>query len=256
MRELLFMKQQFIKISAAIAFLIIVQFSNVFAQQPKTAKEWFELGNLQNEQMQYSQAILSFSECVRLDKTAYTCFINRGVAYFNLKKHTEAISDFSEAIRLNPRATDAYNNRGISMAELENYSQAKSDFSKALEIEPNNKAAIDNLAELELILEKNKADKLNKGRIKGVVASNFNKGSEIEANVELKAIKNNAGKDLIEKISTKNGFYDIEVSFGYYLLTISAKGYRTYQTKVFIPAGSTLEWGTILERSITIPKKK
>ena len=82
------MKQQLIKTSAAIAFLIIVQFSNVVAQQAKTAKEWFELGNKQNEQMQYSQAILSFSECVRLDKTAYTCFINRGVAYFNLKKHT------------------------------------------------------------------------------------------------------------------------------------------------------------------------
>lgn len=143
-----------IKIIIATAILLAVQFSNVVAQPPRTAKEWFESGNKQNKQKQYSQAVTSFSECLRLDNTAFTCYLNRGVAFYNLRKNTEAISDYSEAIRLNSTLADAYINRGVAYAELKNYSQAKADFSKALEINPNNKAAIDNLAKLEGILAK------------------------------------------------------------------------------------------------------
>jgi hypothetical protein len=83
--------------------------------------------------------------------------------------------------------------------------------------------------------------------LKGFVASGIRNGSAIDAKVELRAIENWAGSKSVDTVLTKGGYYDLEVSFGYYLLTISAKGYKTYQTKVLIPSSSTLEWGTILE---------
>ncbi len=85
--------------------------------------------------------------------------------------------------------------------------------------------------------------------LKGFIASSIKNGSAIDATVELRAIENNSNTKSVDTVQTKNGYYDFEVSFGYYLLTISAKGYETYQTKVYIPSSSTLEWGTILEKS-------
>ena len=93
------------------------------------------------------------------------------------------------------------------------------------------------------------------GRLKGFVASGINNGSAIAATVELRAIENWANNNSVETVQTKGNYYDIEVSFGYYLLTISAKGYETYQTKVYIPSSNTLEWGTILEKSQPKVKK-
>jgi hypothetical protein len=87
------------------------------------------------------------------------------------------------------------------------------------------------------------------GTLKGFVASSIKNGSAIDAKVELRAIENWAKTNQVETVQTKDSYYEIEVSFGYYLLTISAKGYETYQTKVYIPSSSTLEWGTILEKS-------
>jgi hypothetical protein len=86
------------------------------------------------------------------------------------------------------------------------------------------------------------------GSLKGFVASDIKNGSAIDATVELRAIKNWSRTKSVETTETNGGYYEIQVSFGYYLLTISAKGYETYQTKVLIPSSSTLEWGTILEK--------
>ena len=92
------------------------------------------------------------------------------------------------------------------------------------------------------------------GRLQGFVANSIKNGSAMDAIVELRAIENWSKTKSVDTVQTKAGYYDFEVSFGYYLLTISAKGYKTYQTKVFIPSSSTLEWGTILEK--VTPKKK
>jgi hypothetical protein len=92
------------------------------------------------------------------------------------------------------------------------------------------------------------------GRLKGFVNNSIsNDGITIDATVELRAIENWAKTKSVDTIETKGGYYEIQVSFGWYLLTISAKGYETYQTKVYIPSSSTLEWGTLLEKSK--PKK-
>lgn len=86
------------------------------------------------------------------------------------------------------------------------------------------------------------------GRLKGFVANDIRSDSAIDATVKLRAIRNHSRTKEVETTKTTGGYYDLEVSFGYYLLTISAKGYQTYQTKVYIPSSSILEWATILEK--------
>jgi tetratricopeptide (TPR) repeat protein len=132
--------------------LVIFESINLFAQTPQTAKDWFELGNKQSEQELYSEAIISFSECIKLDESSRTCFLNRGVAYFNLNQNTEAISDATEAIRLNPNRADAFNNRGTAYAKFQKYDEANADFAKARELEKDYKPAIDNQAKLDKVL--------------------------------------------------------------------------------------------------------
>lgn len=93
------------------------------------------------------------------------------------------------------------------------------------------------------------------GGLKGFITGSIENGYAIRgAKVELCAIENNSKTDTMETVMTdQNGQYDFEVSFGYYLLTISAKGYQIYRTKVFIPSSVNLEWGTLLEKE---PEKK
>ena len=89
------------------------------------------------------------------------------------------------------------------------------------------------------------------GAIRGFVVEGIRNGSSVKgANVELRAIENHSGTKTIEnRVTDRDGFYQIDVSFGYYLLTIKAEGYETYQTKVYIPSSRQLEWGTMLEKA-------
>lgn len=61
---------------------------------------------------------------------------NRGLAFYNLKRHQEAIKDFSQAIRMNPQSAAAYNNRGNAYYALGQYNKAKIDFDKSLQLKP------------------------------------------------------------------------------------------------------------------------
>ena len=99
-----------------------------------------------------------------------------------------------------------------------------------------------------LILSGNCSAQSGLGGLKGFVTSSIKNGSTInKATVILTAIENNENTKTITKALTdQNGQYKFEVSFGFYKLTILAKGYKTYSTTVFIPSSTWLEWGTLL----------
>lgn len=88
------------------------------------------------------------------------------------------------------------------------------------------------------------------GELNGVVSSGVKNQSVIAgAKVELRPIEaHNKSTEISTTKTDQNGEYKLEVSFGYYWLIISAKGYETYRTKAFIPSSNVLRWGTILEK--------
>ncbi len=61
-------------------------------------------------------------------------YCNRGVAKFNLGQLNEAILDYSEAIRLNPSLSNAYSNRGNAAFNIGNKRKACDDWHKASEL--------------------------------------------------------------------------------------------------------------------------
>lgn len=69
------------------------------------------------------------------------------------------------------------------------------------------------------------------------------------ATVTLKPIETHSKS--IEKITTKTdsgGYFKIDASFGEYELIISANGYATYQTTVYIPSSVNLNWAVRLKK--------
>ena len=70
------------------------------------------------EQKDYSAAISTLDEAIRLDPNYAKAYNNRGLAKYRLEQYFEAISDFDEAIRLDPNLAFPYRNRGLAKYKL------------------------------------------------------------------------------------------------------------------------------------------
>jgi len=83
------------------------------------------------------QGVVDFlSEAIELDPFLEEAYVERGMAYIELKKFSLAIEDFNEAIKLNNKLLEAFRGRAIAQFESGNYSLAVKDFSTAIEMEP------------------------------------------------------------------------------------------------------------------------
>lgn len=91
------------------------------------------------------QAMANWRDSVRLtdyfvkiypdDPTAY---LNRGLAYQEVKEFPAAIADFTSALVINPGYAEAYNRRALVYYETGDFERAIIDFSAAVRIDPNN----------------------------------------------------------------------------------------------------------------------
>lgn len=70
-----------------------------------------------------------------------------------------------------------------------------------------------------------------------------------DAKTILRPIENwsKSTEDIVGK-TDKDGYFSQTVSFGEYKLIISANGYKTYQTTVYIPSSKNLEWAIRLHK--------
>lgn len=84
----------------------------------------------------YNQAVVGYSEAIRLEPKFVNAYVNRGVVYSILDNKEEAVSDFSTAINLNPQYPFSYVDRGFALLELKDYDRAFEDFNKAIQLDP------------------------------------------------------------------------------------------------------------------------
>src|SRR5687767_4643665 len=80
----------------------------------QTAQDFFSRGVQQYKNKQYQEAIVNFSEAIRLNPNAPEPWFNRGQANFYTGNMESAIADYSQALRLKPTATDALFQRGLA----------------------------------------------------------------------------------------------------------------------------------------------
>jgi tetratricopeptide (TPR) repeat protein len=83
-----------------------------------------------------NQAIIEFTEAIRLMPEYVFAYNNRGVCYSGKSDYDRAIADYSQAIKLNPGYITAYSNRGIAYRYKNDYNHSISDYNKAIQLNP------------------------------------------------------------------------------------------------------------------------
>ena len=113
------------------------------------AADFSEKGNKSFEKRDFDQAILYFTEVIKLEPDNPFAYNKRGMSYINKKDYNLAIADFSKAIKLEPKKNgDFYMDRGCAYAINGNNALAIADLEMALNIDPQNNTYKETLDEL------------------------------------------------------------------------------------------------------------
>lgn len=108
------------------------------------SKIWHYLGHCYNELEKYKDAVLCFSNELKIDSSDDHSWTEKGNSLLELgiepeedKQLKEAILCYEKAIKLNPKNDIALANKGRSLWELKKYDEAIKSFDKALRIDRN-----------------------------------------------------------------------------------------------------------------------
>lgn len=80
----------------------------------------------------FQGAVEALTKAIAKDPTNFGAFLNRGVAYDNLKQYDKALADYDSAIAIVPAFGRAFHNRGHVYNTLEQYEKAVADYDEAL----------------------------------------------------------------------------------------------------------------------------
>jgi tetratricopeptide (TPR) repeat protein len=101
------------------------------ATTSKTTAEYIKQGKELLSAKHFDQAIVSFSEAIKLDPQSIQAHNNRGIAACNKGDFNLAISDFSRAIEIDPKFGKGYNNRAVAYFMKGEREKARQDAEKA-----------------------------------------------------------------------------------------------------------------------------
>jgi Tfp pilus assembly protein PilF len=114
----------------------------------KNPEAWLahnNLGIVLDEQGRLEEAIVHFSEAVRIKADYADAHNNMGLARAEQGSLTEAIHHYSEALRIKPDYADVYNNIGVALAGQGQWKEAIDHYSEALRIKPDHALAHNNM---------------------------------------------------------------------------------------------------------------
>lgn len=94
----------------------------------------YNLGLTQVFLGEFSDAIKNFDKVTNRYPGNANAYIQKAMAYMELKNYTEAFNNFGSAILLNPNSNSFYS-RGIALLSINYYKEAQADFYKALELD-------------------------------------------------------------------------------------------------------------------------
>ena len=133
---------------AGIPINTYVRIAAGFTDKPSirglTADDYFELGFKKYEQKDYREAIVAYTEAIKINPNLAEAYNNRGVARYALGDKQGAIDDFTQAIKINPNYANAYVGRGIARDDLGDKQGAIDDYTQAIKFNPNDADAYTN----------------------------------------------------------------------------------------------------------------
>jgi tetratricopeptide (TPR) repeat protein len=116
----------------------IVEFTEAIRIEPKNSDYYSNRGIAYYHKGSYDRAIADFTESLRL-KTEYPSvdYYSRATAYYAKGNYDQAIADFTEAIRLWSEDSSYYYGRGAAYYRKGNYERAIADFDTKLRLDPS-----------------------------------------------------------------------------------------------------------------------
>jgi len=87
------------------------------------------------ETSHFEEAILTFTEALRLKPNDVKSIISRGQIYHKLKLYEKALTDFTEALKLKPNDADALLSRGRTHSDMNRHREALKDFDLAIKVD-------------------------------------------------------------------------------------------------------------------------
>ncbi|MCP4098030.1 MAG: tetratricopeptide repeat protein [Planctomycetaceae bacterium] len=100
------------------------------------AKTELQEGLKSSNEGDYQNAILSFTNVIRLEPGMAEAHYYRGLARYQVGLYEEAIADYSRAILIQPVFPEAFLNRGLARHRLGDYQAAIEDMEQAIELNP------------------------------------------------------------------------------------------------------------------------
>ena len=126
-------------------------------KSPGKPRAHLNLGRALAGQGRFDNAMIHFSEALRIKPDYAKAYNNLGAALANQKNYGQAIVHYTKALQIKPNYAKAHNNLGAALANQKNYRQAIAHFSEALRIKPDYEAARRNLALVLQLIHKAKS---------------------------------------------------------------------------------------------------
>ena len=120
------------------------------AKNPKNIRPVAALGNVMRWNKRYDDAISYFSDAIKLsgklERSDWTYFYSRGIAYDQVKNWPAAEKDFKQALKLNPDQPQTLNYLGYSWVDRNlNLTRALGMIRKAVKLKPDDGYIVDSL---------------------------------------------------------------------------------------------------------------
>lgn len=119
--------------SLALAMALCVSFhANSQSLKPKTAAQYYELGETALQNKNYRTALVHYNECLRLEPLYWAAYYSRAIARERLGDTQGALTDHNIFLEANPNNTEALFTRAVLRYQNGQWAVAREDFLKLL----------------------------------------------------------------------------------------------------------------------------
>jgi eukaryotic-like serine/threonine-protein kinase len=102
-----------------------------------TALDWLKRGQELYELQSYSEALVAYSEAIKINPDYFQAWKYQGHTLNKLYKYQDALTCFNHAIQIKPDDFNVWYQHGWTLGVLEKYDEALSSYEKALAIKPD-----------------------------------------------------------------------------------------------------------------------
>ncbi|MFD2569313.1 tetratricopeptide repeat protein [Spirosoma soli] len=114
-------------------------FDEAVRQYPKSAIAYAYRGKCQLAQENYYSAIYDLTQAVNRDNTLAECYLDRGIAFYQIEEFQNAFREFDKAVwHFRDEKPDAYRWRALARIQVRQLPQAENDLRRAVSLGDEN----------------------------------------------------------------------------------------------------------------------